>query len=119
MILQHQRPASDASHSHRSSFCYRFHSAGITACGSDRLTPVRYSRGEVHPRSPALGGKLFAIDRSDMRRVSIEVRAPDPKFSLARIDPLPQLYGRGEARQTGFALDAHEIGRKPVAVAAT
>src|SRR5205085_6203123 len=90
-----------------------FHSAS-----GDRLTPVRYSRGEFHPRSAALGGKLFTIDRPDMRRVSIEVRAPDPKFSLARIDPLPQLDGRGEARQTGFALDADEIGRKPVAVAA-
>src|SRR5580765_7795944 len=53
-----------------------------------------------------------------MRRISIKVGAGDPKFLLARIDPLPQFYGRGESLQTGLALDAHEISRKPVAVAA-
>jgi hypothetical protein len=34
-------------------------------------------------------GKLLAIDRPDMRRVSIKVWAPDPELLLARIDPLP------------------------------
>jgi len=53
-----------------------------------------------------------------MRRVAIKVRAPDPELLLARIDPFPQLFARGESRQTGLALEAHEIGRKPVAVTA-
>ena len=53
-----------------------------------------------------------------MRRVSIEIRASDPKLVLMRIDPLPQLWGRGESLRTVLALDAHEIGRKPVTVAA-
>src|SRR3954462_2136778 len=88
----------DASHSHRSCGCCGFHSAWITTRG-DRSTPVRCSLREFHLPSAALSGKLLAIDRPDMRRVSIKVRAPDPKFLLARIDPLPQLYGRGEALQ--------------------
>ena len=48
----------------------------------------------------------------------MKVRAPDPKLLLARIEPLPQLDGRGEALHSGFALDADEIDREPVAVAA-
>ena len=71
-----------------------------------------------HNRPATLGGIFLAIDRRDMRGVSIEIRAPDPKLLLVRIDPLPQLFARGESLHTGLALDAHEIDGKPVAVAA-
>src|SRR5689334_8873465 len=80
------------------------------------MTPVRSQ--ESRPGSAALVGILLAVDRPDMRRIAIEIRAPDPELLLARIDPLPHLHGRCEALQTGLALDAHQIGRKPVAVPA-
>jgi hypothetical protein len=72
----------------------------------------------LHSRPATIGDILFAIDRRDMRGVSIEIRAPDPKLRLVRIDPLPQLFACGDSLQTGLALDAHEIDRKAVAVAA-
>jgi hypothetical protein len=34
-----------------------------------------------------------------------------------RIDPLPQLFACGESLNAGVALDTHEIGRKPMAIA--
>ena len=46
----------------------------------------------LHSRPATLGGIFLAIDRRDMRGVSIEIRAPDPKLLLVRIDPLPQLF---------------------------
>jgi hypothetical protein len=45
-----------------------------------------------HSRPATLGGIFLAIDRRNMRGVSIEIRAPDPKLLLVRIDPLPQLF---------------------------
>jgi hypothetical protein len=42
-------------------------------------------------RPAALTGIFLAVDRPDMRRVAIEIRSPDPKLLLVRIDPLPQL----------------------------
>src|SRR5436190_17838236 len=106
-----------ASHSHRSCFCCGFRHVRITTHG-DRMAPAGCGPRDLRPRSTALSGILGAVDRPDMRRVSIKVRAPGPKFLVARIDPLPQLYGRGESVQTRFPFYAHEIGRKPVTVAA-
>jgi len=34
------------------------------------------------------------------------------------IDPLPQLFACGGSLHTALALDAHDIGRKPVAITA-
>ena len=59
-----------------------------TGCACFVADPARFAL-----RSAALGGILLAVDRPDMRRVSIEIRAPDPELLLVRIDPLPQLYG--------------------------
>ena len=68
--------------------------------------------------APALSRIFRAIERGHVRRVSIEIRTRDPKLLLMCIDPLPQLLGRGVSLRTVLALDAHEIGRKPVAVPA-
>ena len=45
-----------------------------------------------HSRPAAFGGIFLAIERHDMRGVSIEIWAPDPKLRLVCIDPLPQLF---------------------------
>ena len=68
--------------------------------------------------APALSRVFHAVERGHVRRVSIEIRTRDPKLLLMRIDPLPQLLGRGVSLRTVLAFDAHEIGRKPVAVPA-
>src|SRR5207253_11491707 len=43
---------------------------------------------------------------------------PDPVRAAARVDPLPQFLARGPALVARLALDADDVGRKPVAVAA-
>ena len=68
--------------------------------------------------APALSRIFRAIERRHVRWVSIEIRTRDPKLLLMRIDPLPQLLGRGVSLRTVLAFDAHEIGRKAVAVSA-
>src|SRR6476646_2675702 len=68
--------------------------------------------------APALSRIFRAVERGHVRRVSIEIRTRDPKLLLMRVNPLPQLLGGGVALRTVRAFDAHEIGRKPVAVPA-
>jgi hypothetical protein len=67
----------------------------------------------------ALSGIFRAIKWSHVRRVSIEIRSPDTKFLFVRINPLPQLLARDVSLKPRAALNAHEIGRKPVTVAAS
>ncbi|HEX3181130.1 MAG TPA: hypothetical protein VHR44_07735, partial [Beijerinckiaceae bacterium] len=43
--------------------------------------------------APALSRIFRAVERGHVRRVSIEIRTPDPKLLLMGIDPLPQLLG--------------------------
>jgi hypothetical protein len=61
---------------------------------------------------------LLAVDRSDVRRVSIEIGSSDTKLFFVRIDPFPQLLAGNPSLRPGLALYAHDIGRKPVTVAA-
>ncbi len=46
----------------------------------------------LHVRPTAFGDVFLAVDRPHMRRVSIAIRAPDPKLPFVRIDPVPQLF---------------------------
>ena len=69
-------------------------------------------------RAHALSGIFRAIERRHVRRVAIEIRAPDPKLFFVRIDPLPQLLARGISLKSVVPFDAYEIGRKTAAVAA-
>src|SRR5262249_8095765 len=61
---------------------------------------------------------FLAVDRPDMGRISVEIRSPDPVLLLVRIDPLPHVFAGNASLRTCLALHAHEIGRKPVAIAA-
>ena len=61
---------------------------------------------------------FIAVDRRHMGRVSVEIRPPDAKFVPVRIDPLPKLFTGSPSLVPCAALDAHDIGSKPVAVAA-
>src|ERR1700730_10812215 len=75
---------------------------------------ARFRQFRVCP--PAFVGILLPIDRPDMRRVSIEIRTRDPELLAVGVDPLPQNFARDPALRPRLALDAHEIGRKPVAI---
>ncbi len=59
----------------------------------------------------AVSGILFAINRSDMRWVSIEIWSSDSKLLFVRINPFPQLRTGSQALCTCLALYAHDIGR--------
>jgi len=59
----------------------------------------------------AVSGILFAINRSDMRRVSIEIWSSDSKLSFMGIDPFPQLSTGSQSLCPCLALYAHDIGR--------
>ena len=61
---------------------------------------------------------FLAVDRCQMRRISIEIRSPDSKLLLVCIDPFPEAFGGGQPLRPCPTFDAHDIGRKPVAIAA-
>src|SRR5713101_1195230 len=80
------------------------------------LLGLRFSM--LHIRLEAVCSVLFAINRSDMRWVSIEIWSSDSKLFFVRIDPFPQLLTGSQSLCTCLALDAHDIGRSPVTIAA-
>src|SRR3954454_16118814 len=41
-------------------------------------------------RAAAVGGIFLAVDRCQMRRISIEIRSPDSKLLAVCIDPFPE-----------------------------
>src|SRR5438046_1663046 len=61
---------------------------------------------------------FLAVDRCHMRRISIEIRSPDSKLLAVSIDPFPQVFSGNQPLCLGRASDAHDIGRKPVTIAA-
>ena len=69
-------------------------------------------------RLDAVSGILFAVDRGDMRRISIEIWSADSKVVFVRIDPVPQLPTGSQPLRTCLALYADDIGREPVTIAA-
>src|SRR5215469_7326637 len=78
-----------------------------------------FQSGEFRLRRAAFIGIFFAIDRPNMRWILVEIRPPDPKFFFVRVDPLPQDITPRASLRTCLALHAHEISRKPMAIATT
>src|SRR6516225_6367941 len=77
-----------------------------------------FRSGESRLRRAAFTGIFFAIERPNMRWILVEIRSPDPKFFFVCVDPLPQDFTPRASLGTRLALHAHEIGRKPMAIAA-
>ena len=69
-------------------------------------------------RSPAARGIFLAVDRCHMRRIFTEIRSPNSKLLAVFIDPFPELFGGNPSLRPCRAFDTHDIGRKPVAIAA-
>src|SRR5580700_4050108 len=67
----------------------------------------------------AVIGEFLAVDRRDVRRVSVEIGPPDAEFLAVRIDPFPQALACAPPLRARLAVHADEIGCKPVAEAAT
>jgi len=67
--------------------------------------------GMLRIRLDVVSGILFAINRSEMWWVSIEIWSSDSELFFVRIDPFPQLRTRSQSLCTCLALYAHDIGR--------
>lgn len=61
-------------------------------------------------------GILFAIDRRDVRRISIRVRSADTEFLAVLVYPFPQFFTGNPSFASVFAFYTYEIDRQPVAV---
>src|SRR4029453_13824639 len=70
-------------------------------------------------RAAAAGDVFLAVDRRDVGRIPVEIGPTDAIFLAVRVDPLPELLGRDPSLRAAVALDAHNVGRKPAAIAAT
>jgi hypothetical protein len=56
------------------------------------VRPARFQCGKFHICPAAVLGILFAINRRNVWRISIEIWSPDSKLPAVRVDPLPQLF---------------------------
>src|SRR6516164_10176756 len=65
-----------------------------------------------------MSGIFLAVDRCHMPRIPIKIWSPDPKLLPVYINPFPEVFTGTISLVPCLALDTHDIGRKPVAVAA-
>jgi hypothetical protein len=90
----------------------------VSGVQSEPLVLLGLGFSMLRIRLDAVSGILFAINRSDMRWVSIEIWSSDSELFFVRIDPFPQLLTGSQSLCTCLALDAHDIGRSPMTIAA-
>ena len=64
-------------------------------------------------------GIFLAVDRRHVRGVSIEIGPSDSKLLPVCIDPFPEGFSGSETLRPCRTIDAHNIRRKPVAIAST
>src|SRR4051812_31788863 len=98
-------------------FLRRFRSAALVPHRqSGALLDIQRRVRSLHP---ALVRGIFpAVDRADMRRISAEIGPADAEFLAVLVDPLPEGFGGNPALRPGRAVDADDVGREPMAVAA-
>src|SRR5260221_603615 len=107
----------DRSHLRRSCSSLAFRQAAAIVLHSQPL-------GLLHIRSrllnfrPAMRGIFLAVDRGQMRRISIEIRSPDSKLLAVCIDPFQEAFSGNPSLRPCRAFDAYDIGGKPVAIPA-
>ena len=64
-------------------------------------------------------GVFLSVYRSDVWRVSIQIRSADTKFTAVCVDPIPKKAARHQALRGVLAIGAHDVGCKAVSVAST
>src|SRR6202171_4354923 len=92
------------------------HAVTVSHSQPGALLDIRYRVLDFRPA--VVSGIFLAVDRCQMRRISIEIRSPDSKLLPVCIDPLPEAFSGNTSLRLCRAFDAHGIGRKPVAIAA-
>ena len=85
---------------------------------SQVLALLRVRSGVMSFRYAMVSGIFLAVDRCDMRRIPVGIGPPDSKLLAVRIDPFPEVFTGDISLIPRRALDAHDIGRKPMAIAA-
>ena len=80
------------------------------------LLDIRLSVLNFHPA--AVRGIFLAVGRRHMRRIVIEIRPSNSELLAVGIDPFPEIFSGGQSLRPCRAFDAHDIGRKPMAIAA-
>ena len=67
----------------------------------------------------AAGDIFLAVGRRDVGRIPVEIGPTNSIVLAVCVDPLPELFGGDPSLRAAVALDAHDVGRKPAAIAAT
>src|SRR5262245_18998886 len=88
-----------------------FRSARLPDC----LLCLRPRAFRIHA---ALDDIFPAVDWPNVRGISIEIGPANAVLLAILVDPLPQQLGRDPAVGARLALDAHDVGRKSVSIAA-
>src|SRR4029450_10502801 len=94
----------------------RFHAVIVPHSQPFALLHIRFR--VLSFRAAAVSSIFLAVDRRQMRRISIEIRSPDSKLLAVWIDPFPEVFSGNPSLRPCRAFDAHDIGGKPVAIAA-
>src|SRR3984893_4176592 len=105
------------SHLRRSCGCWAFRHALIVS-HSQQVGLLHIRSGLLSFRPAAVSSIFFTVDRGHMRRILIEIGSPDSKLLPACIDPFPEAFSGNPSLGPCCAFDAHDIGRKTMAVAA-
>src|SRR3954447_6006384 len=66
----------------------------------------------------ALDDVFLAVDRPNVRWISIKIGSPDAIFHLVLVNPFPQQIRCDPSFSTRRALGAHDIGCKSISIAA-
>src|SRR5215475_1247110 len=78
-----------------------------------------FLRSRAFPIHAAFDDIFLAIGRRNVRWISIEIGSPNAILRPVLVDPLPQQVRCDPSSSTRRALGAHDIGCKPVSIAAT
>src|SRR3954453_8667561 len=84
---------------------------------SIRATELEDLRARAFPIHAALVDIFPAVNWTNVRGISIEIRSPNSVLLAIVVDPFPKKVGRNPSFSTCRAFGAHDIGRKPVAIA--
>src|SRR5215813_438242 len=82
------------------------------------IRATRRLRSRALRSHAALVDIFLAVNRPDVRGISVKIWPSDPVLRAVLVDPLPQEIGRDPAFGAGLALGAHDVSRKPVSIAA-
>src|SRR5450631_154926 len=75
-------------------------------------------RCRVSCLATVVSGVFLAVDGRDVRRISVEIGPSDSELLPVGIDPFPKRFGGNPSLRACSASDTHDVGRKPVAIAA-